>query len=46
VDTGVLDINLYRDGTDDDGLRPTVVPWCEIGFDVNGRDIVLTDDGW
>ena len=25
------------------GLRPTVVPG-EIGFDVNGRDIVLTDD--
>jgi len=43
VDTGVLDINLYRDDLTVTGPRPTVVPG-EIGFDVNGRDIVLLDD--
>jgi len=43
VNTGVLDINLYRDDLTTTGPRPTVVPG-EIGFDVNGRDIVLTDD--
>ena len=43
VDTGVLDINLYRDDLTTTGPRPTVVPG-EIGFDVNGRDIVLLDD--
>ena len=43
VQTGVLDINLYRDDLTTTGPRPTVVPG-EIGFDVNGRDIVLMDD--
>jgi len=43
VQTGVLDINLYRDDLSTTGPRPTVVPG-EIGFDVNGRDIVLMDD--
>jgi len=43
VDTGVLDINLYRDDLSTTGPRPTVVPG-EIGFDVTGRDIVLLDD--
>ena len=39
----VLDIDLYRDDLTTTGPRPTVVPG-EIGFDVNGRDIVLLDD--
>ncbi len=43
VETGVLDINLYRDDLTASGPRPTVVAG-EIGFDVNGRDIVLMDD--
>ncbi|MGA2437737.1 MAG: bifunctional pyr operon transcriptional regulator/uracil phosphoribosyltransferase PyrR [Acidobacteriaceae bacterium] len=43
VQTGVLDINLYRDDLTTTGPRPTVVPG-EIGFDVTGRDIVLMDD--
>lgn len=43
VDTGMLDISFYRDDLSTDGPRPKVVPG-EIGFDVNGRDIVLVDD--
>jgi pyrimidine operon attenuation protein/uracil phosphoribosyltransferase len=43
VQTGVLDINLYRDDLSTTGPRPTVVEG-EIGFDVTGRDIVLMDD--
>ncbi len=43
VDTGVLDISFYRDDLCTDGPRPTVNK-AEIGFDVNGRDIVLMDD--
>ena len=43
VDTGVLDISFYRDDLSTSGVRPTVAPGV-IGFDVNGRDIVLMDD--
>jgi pyrimidine operon attenuation protein/uracil phosphoribosyltransferase len=43
VDTGVLDISFYRDDLSTSGARPTVVPGA-IGFDVNGRDIILMDD--
>ena len=43
VDTGVLDISFYRDDLSTDGPRPNVVPGA-IGFDVNGRDIILMDD--
>lgn len=43
VDTGVLDISFYRDDLSTDGPRPTVTPGA-IGFDVNGRDIILMDD--
>jgi pyrimidine operon attenuation protein/uracil phosphoribosyltransferase len=43
VDTGVLDISFYRDDLSTDGPRPKVAPG-DIGFDVNGRDIVLVDD--
>jgi pyrimidine operon attenuation protein/uracil phosphoribosyltransferase len=43
IDTGVLDISFYRDDLSTSGPRPTVVAGA-IGFDVNGRDIVLMDD--
>jgi pyrimidine operon attenuation protein / uracil phosphoribosyltransferase len=43
VDTGMLDISFYRDDLTTDGPRPKVVPGS-IGFDVNGRDIILLDD--
>jgi pyrimidine operon attenuation protein/uracil phosphoribosyltransferase len=43
VDTGVLDISFYRDDLSTSGPRPTVVDGA-LGFDVNGRDIVLIDD--
>jgi pyrimidine operon attenuation protein/uracil phosphoribosyltransferase len=43
VDTGVLDISFYRDDLSTAGARP-IVEKGEIGFDVNGRDIILMDD--
>ncbi len=43
VDTGVLDIQLYRDDLSPAGVRPVVTPGA-IGFDVEGRDVVLCDD--
>jgi pyrimidine operon attenuation protein/uracil phosphoribosyltransferase len=43
VDTGVLDIQFYRDDLSTAGTRP-VVKEGEIGFDVEGRDVVLCDD--
>jgi pyrimidine operon attenuation protein/uracil phosphoribosyltransferase len=43
VETGVLDISFYRDDLSTAGPRPTVTAGA-IGFDVNGRDIILMDD--
>jgi pyrimidine operon attenuation protein/uracil phosphoribosyltransferase len=43
VQTGVLDISFYRDDLSTRDVRP-VVEKGEIGFDVNGRDIILMDD--
>jgi len=43
VDTGVLDIQFYRDDLSTAGVRPVVTPGS-IGFDVEGRDVVLCDD--
>jgi len=43
VDVGTLDISFYRDDLSTSGIRPTVVKG-ELGFDVNGRDIILMDD--
>ena len=40
---GTLDISFYRDDFDRIGLHGQVKP-TEIGFDVNGADIVLVDD--
>ena len=43
VDTGVLDIQFYRDDLSTAGVRPVVTPGA-IGFDIEGRDVVLCDD--
>jgi pyrimidine operon attenuation protein/uracil phosphoribosyltransferase len=43
VQTGVLDISFYRDDLSTRDVRP-VVEKGDIGFDVNGRDIILMDD--
>jgi pyrimidine operon attenuation protein / uracil phosphoribosyltransferase len=43
VQTGVLDISFYRDDLSTRDVRP-VVEKGEIGFDVNGRDIIMMDD--
>jgi pyrimidine operon attenuation protein/uracil phosphoribosyltransferase len=43
VQTGSLDISFYRDDLSTAGPRP-IVEKADIGFDVNGRDIILMDD--
>lgn len=43
VDTGILDIQFYRDDLSTAGTRPVVTPGS-IGCDVEGRDVVLCDD--
>jgi pyrimidine operon attenuation protein/uracil phosphoribosyltransferase len=43
IDTGVLDISFYRDDLSTSDVRP-VVNRGDIGFDVNGRDVILCDD--
>ena len=43
IDVGILDIQFYRDDLSTAGLRPVVTPGA-IGFDIEGRDVVLCDD--
>lgn len=43
IDTGVLDISFYRDDLSTRDTRP-VVEKGEVGFDIEGRDIILIDD--
>jgi pyrimidine operon attenuation protein / uracil phosphoribosyltransferase len=43
IDTGVLDIQFYRDDLTTAGIRPVVTPGS-IGFNVEGRDVVICDD--
>jgi pyrimidine operon attenuation protein/uracil phosphoribosyltransferase len=43
VDTGMLDIQFYRDDLTTTGSRP-IVKEGAIGFDIEGRDVVLCDD--
>ena len=43
VDTGMLDIQFYRDDLTTADIRPVVTP-VSIGFDVDGRDVVICDD--
>ncbi len=43
IDTGVLDIQFYRDDLSTAGVRPVVTPGA-IGIDIEGRDVVICDD--
>ncbi|HET7103255.1 MAG TPA: bifunctional pyr operon transcriptional regulator/uracil phosphoribosyltransferase PyrR [Terracidiphilus sp.] len=43
IDTGMLDIQFYRDDLSTAGVRPVVKPGA-IGCDIEGRDVVLCDD--
>jgi len=43
VDTGVLDIQFYRDDLTTAGVRPIVTPGS-VGCEVEGRDVVICDD--
>jgi len=43
VDTGVLDIQFYRDDLTTHDVRPLVNPG-DLGVEVNGRHVVLCDD--
>jgi pyrimidine operon attenuation protein/uracil phosphoribosyltransferase len=43
VETGVLDIQFYRDDLSTAGVRPVVTPGA-IGIEIEGRDVILCDD--
>ena len=43
IDVGTLDISFYRDDLSTRDARPVIKPGA-LGFDVNGRDVVLVDD--
>ncbi len=43
VDTGVLDIQFYRDDLTTTGVRPIVIEGA-IGCEIVGKDVVLCDD--
>jgi len=43
VETGVLDIQFYRDDLSTAGPRPVVTPGS-VGIEVDGRDVVICDD--
>jgi pyrimidine operon attenuation protein/uracil phosphoribosyltransferase len=43
IDTGVLDIQFYRDDLTTADIRPVVTPGS-IGIDIEGRDVVICDD--
>lgn len=43
VETGVLDIQFYRDDLSEADVRPIVTPGA-IGCEIAGRDVVLCDD--
>ncbi|ADV81116.1 phosphoribosyltransferase [Terriglobus saanensis SP1PR4] len=43
VETGVLDISFYRDDLSTKDKRPVVTNGA-IGFDIEGRDVILMDD--
>ncbi len=43
VNTGMLDIQFYRDDLSTADIRPVVTKGA-IGFDIEGRDVVLCDD--
>jgi pyrimidine operon attenuation protein/uracil phosphoribosyltransferase len=43
IETGILDIQFYRDDLTTADIRPVVTPGA-IGIDIEGRDVVLCDD--
>jgi pyrimidine operon attenuation protein/uracil phosphoribosyltransferase len=43
VETGILDIQFYRDDLSTADVRPVVTPGA-IGCDITGKDVVLCDD--
>jgi pyrimidine operon attenuation protein / uracil phosphoribosyltransferase len=43
VETGVLDIQFYRDDLSTADVRPVVTPGA-LGADITGKDVVLCDD--
>jgi pyrimidine operon attenuation protein/uracil phosphoribosyltransferase len=43
VETGMLDIQFYRDDLTTADIRPVVTPGA-IGIDIEGRDVVICDD--
>jgi pyrimidine operon attenuation protein/uracil phosphoribosyltransferase len=43
IETGVLDIQFYRDDLSTADVRPVVTPGA-IGCEIGGRDVVLCDD--
>jgi len=43
IDVGILDISFYRDDLSTKDVRPVLNPG-DLGFDVNGRNVVLVDD--
>lgn len=43
IETGMLDIQFYRDDLTTADTRPVVTPG-ELGLDIEGRDVVLCDD--
>jgi pyrimidine operon attenuation protein/uracil phosphoribosyltransferase len=43
VETGILDIQFYRDDLSTADVRPVVTPGA-IGCDIEGKDVVLCDD--
>lgn len=43
IDTGMLDIQFYRDDLSTADIRPVVTPGA-LGCDIAGRDVVLCDD--
>jgi pyrimidine operon attenuation protein/uracil phosphoribosyltransferase len=43
VQTGVLDIQFYRDDLSTHDVRPVVNPG-DLGLDINGRHVILCDD--
>jgi pyrimidine operon attenuation protein/uracil phosphoribosyltransferase len=43
VETGILDIQFYRDDLTTHDVRPVVSPG-DLGLDVNGRHVILCDD--
>jgi pyrimidine operon attenuation protein/uracil phosphoribosyltransferase len=43
VETGVLDIQFYRDDLSTADVRPVVTPGA-LGCDITGKDVVICDD--